>query len=98
MQHIVRPSKIVTTTDGDSSENTGYTSMTLVDKEPSEWTESERDFMSGRDPKTAPLERRIAELEALLMTGLALHGGEAHTYSEKEWRAAARKALNLTKA
>ena len=41
---------------------------------------------------------RIAELESLLLTALALHGGEAHTHSETEWRAAARKALNLDRS
>ena len=37
----------------------------------------------------------IARLRKLLLTGLALHGGEAHTYSEKEWRAEARAALGI---
>ena len=41
---------------------------------------------------------RIAELEALLLTALALHGGQAVTHSEIEWRAAARKALNLARS
>lgn len=43
-------------------------------------------------------EARIAELEALLLTALALHGGVALTHSEIEWRSAARKALGLAKA
>lgn len=42
--------------------------------------------------------QRIARLEVLLLQGLGLHGGEAHTDSEKEWRAAARKALNLARS
>lgn len=40
---------------------------------------------------------RISELERLLLTALAIHGGEAHTYSEKEWRTEARAALGLQK-
>lgn len=40
---------------------------------------------------------RITELERLLLTALALHGGTAFTYSEIEWRTAARKILNLEK-
>lgn len=39
--------------------------------------------------------QRIAELDALLLTALALHGGTAFTHSEIEWRAAARKALGI---
>ena len=37
----------------------------------------------------------IQTLRRLLLTGLALHGGEAHTYSEKEWREEARAALGI---
>lgn len=37
----------------------------------------------------------IERLRQLLLTGLAIHGGEAHTYSEKEWRAEARAALGI---
>lgn len=66
MYHIIRPSKTVVTSGGDSSKGTGYAAISTVDKDPSEWTESERDFMAGRDPKTAPLERRITYLESQL--------------------------------
>lgn len=37
----------------------------------------------------------VEHLRELLLTGLALHGGEAHTHSEKEWRAEARAALGI---
>jgi hypothetical protein len=39
--------------------------------------------------------QRIAELEALLLKGLALHGATAFTASEIEWREAARRALDI---
>ena len=37
----------------------------------------------------------IEILRKLLLTGLALHGGEAHTHSEKEWREEARAVLGI---
>lgn len=37
----------------------------------------------------------IAALKALLLTGLALHGGEAHTPNERDWRRDARHALGI---
>lgn len=54
------------------------------------------DFNTAVDAVTK-LQSRIAELEALLTTALALHGGEAHTHSEKEWRTAARAVLGFQK-
>lgn len=49
------------------------------------------------DAEWLRLHARNTLLESLLMTALALHGGEAHTYSEKEWRTQARNALGITK-
>lgn len=51
-----------------------------------------RDYLEQRE---RTLEARVAVLERLLMTALALHGGEAHTHSEKEWRSETRRALGL---
>lgn len=66
MHHILRPTKTVTRSGGDSSKGTGWAEMTVVEKAPAEWTEAERDFMEGRNPATAPLDRRIAQLEAFV--------------------------------
>ena len=62
----MRPQKTIVESGGDSSAGTGYARFVSVDKDPLEWTEAERDYMAGCDPKTAPLERRIAKLEDAL--------------------------------
>lgn len=38
---------------------------------------------------------KIEHLSGLLLTALALHGGQAFTHSEKEWRASAQRTLGI---
>ena len=59
------------------------------------WADNESD-----DERAMAMRLGAAEIERLrnlLLKGLAIHGAEAHTHSEKEWREEARAALGINR-
>lgn len=62
------------------------------------WRVTERDAGNEMVDQCEAAIKHSTEIEALLMTALALHGGHAFTHSEREWRDAARRALNINRS
>lgn len=57
-----------------------------------------KDLIATDAEKLASERMKNMRLRKLLLTALALHGGQAFTASEIEWRTAARRELKLEKS